>query len=1430
METTLKTAEFDLVAANYHEMFNTLIKGVESLAPDVKATKPDVRAEVNQHITWAKQHLKKQNWITWYLRWVRAMIAYDVFGGYEPTEKQYVDPIIKSLEAQSGLSDIIRYGIFRGDHKAQVQRLQENLDHYMGIPAQGIQNYPINKESPEDLFDKLRKIEKEWAEEAKSLLQPHEDDEIVVQFADGWAWWKLGRGYCSEEAKAMGHCGNVAGKSRPDERILSLRKLVKHGTAAMWSPALTFILDGQGWLGEMKGRGNEKPAEKYHPYIVGLLERTDIVKGIKGGGYLPTHNFSLADLNADQQDRLAGLNPNLQSARRQLRKAQANPEEMPAFIQRIQEISDIDGTWDDALKGWVTEKWETPADFIESEMNNSIKATWRLMELDVSTTSYEGNQCVRKVVDSLTPDDLNVVYKYLYAQPGVKQQLEQDSKLVDSKMGGKDLLQSFLLNRSGPVNQNARAVAHWLKDRMLNAWKAGMTEPVRADMAETIKEGLLNTYARDGRGLHFDTSDKFWQSPVQAFYPLLLAVDKVDNTGVFEDEDFDPNETDYGDVWDSDYNYRDAIHRVYDQTVLNKIDQAKAQLDEDDRANVDRMKDNFWRGDTRQYMDWVDSVAPGTFDEAKKKSWDSEAARSYLHQELQQMTLPMESEPWLLAPNAIKMPQYQHGASLFQKGATFEIIAANYEEMFNGAKPILQECNGLGAMPKWTLVTQEISWAKSTLKKQDRIVWWLRWFRLALLDSMVSSLRYVAEPLKTHDPEIQQNIAKYTAPFQKAQKLQENEQRAMGSRIGRELLGYPGIDLPSFLRTHSLYQHMLSLPVPAIQNTVWDKQTPDQLRRGFQEAEKVWQEETKGLLQPNLEPVYKNTPGQRGQDSPHELEEEDAGEVDTVFLQFQDGWAWWKLSRAYCSEEAKAMGHCGNVVGQTKTDERILSLRKPVKRGNEDYWEPHLTFILEPNGKLGEMKGRANAKPAPQYHQYIVPLLEDPRIKGIRGGGYAPEQNFAFTDLPQETQEAVVQKNPGMMQLSRRLKLLQQGATPGQENLFPATDQQWQTLTKDIEEILWPEDDEGSYGDGPGKFDKKRNGWITKEWSSVDALVAEKGNDSAKWVAEKMREGSDFDYAEGLGYTDALQSMNSKQETMLKRFIEVEYPEEVQQWKDDQIEQGPDIEEGPEDPDWNDVELAEFIEQYDPGDVQSDLSRALETGYRYGAESEMYKALVSAVEEYRIPDTGEDIILPRYKNKDGQEGVTWDGKVFTFLSLADGAALADKGEPWSYWAGDDSDTEISVSEPYNGWSGFDDKAFDEELKESFGSPETAENKAKREAEQQKTLEAIAKKYPQAGAKRNAKGEIIGWEKSPFTDGQQKLWDVENKKKPKTKAKRKTKTRGASLLRQAGYYEWVPEKGMIWHEGEDPSPEAQKRREREVEAERDPQGTEKRMNF
>jgi hypothetical protein len=60
----------------------------------------------------------------------------------------------------------------------------------------------------------------------------------------------------------------------------------------------------------MKGRGNDKPAAKYHPYIVELL-RHHMIRGIKGGGYMPENNFSMSDLDPQTREQLIAHKPEL---------------------------------------------------------------------------------------------------------------------------------------------------------------------------------------------------------------------------------------------------------------------------------------------------------------------------------------------------------------------------------------------------------------------------------------------------------------------------------------------------------------------------------------------------------------------------------------------------------------------------------------------------------------------------------------------------------------------------------------------------------------------------------------------------------------------------------------------------------------------------------------------------------------------------------------------------------------------------------------------------------------------------------------------------------------------------------------------------------------------------------------------------------------
>lgn len=119
---------------------------------------------------------------------------------------------------------------------------------------------------------------------------------------------------------------------------------------------------------------------------------------------------------------------------------------------------------------------------------------------------------------------------------------------------------------------------------------------------------------------------------------------------------------------------------------------------------------------------------------------------------------------------------------------------------------------------------------------------------------------------------------------------------------------------------------------------------------------------------------------------------------DKTFLKFKDGWEWHLLDRASCKQEGAAMRHCGNSAAG-KSGQKILSLREPVAKKGKKLWKPHATFIWNPDGILGEMKGYANEKPKEEVHPYIVELLKNHDITKLKGGGYASNKNFKISDL-----------------------------------------------------------------------------------------------------------------------------------------------------------------------------------------------------------------------------------------------------------------------------------------------------------------------------------------------------------------------------------------------------------------------------------------------
>lgn len=156
----------------------------------------------------------------------------------------------------------------------------------------------------------LKDAEDKYIERMKSQLHianKPPSAKKILDFGDGTAWWDLGKESCSSEGNAMGHCGNQGGPKLGDS-ILSFRTEHKLGGRKYYEPNLTFIRNGN-VLGEMKGRGNERPAPHYHEKIMALINQEGLFPA--GGGYKPDNNFSLKHLTPEQ---LARVHPDITNA------------------------------------------------------------------------------------------------------------------------------------------------------------------------------------------------------------------------------------------------------------------------------------------------------------------------------------------------------------------------------------------------------------------------------------------------------------------------------------------------------------------------------------------------------------------------------------------------------------------------------------------------------------------------------------------------------------------------------------------------------------------------------------------------------------------------------------------------------------------------------------------------------------------------------------------------------------------------------------------------------------------------------------------------------------------------------------------------------------------------------------------------------------
>lgn len=133
-------------------------------------------------------------------------------------------------------------------------------------------------------FQQALEKAREWHEELKVLggdIDYNEPSENLIlkrypknNEGTEYYWVYIPSNYCGIESSRMGHCGRTG----YGNRLISLRSVKPYGKGHTISDShVTIAYGGDGFFYQVKGKKNQKPAEKYFPYIFDLIK--SIIQG-----------------------------------------------------------------------------------------------------------------------------------------------------------------------------------------------------------------------------------------------------------------------------------------------------------------------------------------------------------------------------------------------------------------------------------------------------------------------------------------------------------------------------------------------------------------------------------------------------------------------------------------------------------------------------------------------------------------------------------------------------------------------------------------------------------------------------------------------------------------------------------------------------------------------------------------------------------------------------------------------------------------------------------------------------------------------------------------------------------------------------------------------------------------------------------------------
>ena len=211
---------------------------------------------------------------------------------------------LKDDAKKRGYSDEVISGYLKGENQ-ELDKVTDNviniLSHYFTKVLDYV-NSPLHDNKPNinrltlnDALEKSNAWHKEIEQNQGKQIED-EDGELIMEFPDGFYWIDLQTKRSEQEGESMGHCGNT----NEGTTIISLRR--------NRYPYVTVAYDENNKIiTQIKGRGNKKPVERYHKYVVDLIIELEVEKF--KSEYDRSSDLLPEDLSGDLYEKLEEANP-----------------------------------------------------------------------------------------------------------------------------------------------------------------------------------------------------------------------------------------------------------------------------------------------------------------------------------------------------------------------------------------------------------------------------------------------------------------------------------------------------------------------------------------------------------------------------------------------------------------------------------------------------------------------------------------------------------------------------------------------------------------------------------------------------------------------------------------------------------------------------------------------------------------------------------------------------------------------------------------------------------------------------------------------------------------------------------------------------------------------------------------------------------------